>query len=64
MKNNGKEKVTQTINPKSQKVSSSTSSEKVTCMKGSIFPQKDRGRWAVSWYCSLEKRSICDHKVQ
>jgi integrase len=57
MEKNVNGKVTQTINPKSQKISSSTSSEKVTCMKGSIFPQKDRGRWAVSWYCSLEKRS-------
>ena len=27
-------------------------------MKGSIFPQKDRGRWAVNWYCTLKKRSF------
>ena len=26
-------------------------------MKGSIFPQKDRNRWAVNWYCSLNRRS-------
>ena len=34
-----------------------TQSEIGTCMKGSIFPQKDRNRWAVNWYCSLNKRS-------
>jgi hypothetical protein len=28
------------------------------CVKGSIFPQKDRGRWAVNWYCTLKKRSF------
>jgi hypothetical protein len=28
------------------------------CMKGSIFPQKDRGRWAINWYCSIQKRSF------
>ncbi|MGD9361985.1 MAG: tyrosine-type recombinase/integrase [Desulfobacterales bacterium] len=33
-------------------------SEGGLCMKGSIFPQKDRGRWAVNWYCSLNKRSF------
>jgi integrase len=27
------------------------------CMKGSIFFQKDRGRWAVSWYCQLTNRN-------
>jgi hypothetical protein len=57
MKDNGNEKVTQTYNPNSHKISSSASSERVICMKGSIFPQKDRGRWAVGWHCSLAKRS-------
>ena len=28
------------------------------CMKGSIFPQKDRDRWAVNWYCSIHKQSF------
>ncbi|MFC1577991.1 tyrosine-type recombinase/integrase [Thermodesulfobacteriota bacterium] len=27
-------------------------------MDGSIYPLKDRGQWAVNWYCKLEKRSI------
>ncbi len=31
--------------------------ESKVCMKGSIFFQKDRGRWAVSWYCQLTKRN-------
>jgi hypothetical protein len=33
-------------------------SEGGLCMKGSIFPQKDRGRWAVNWYCAINKRSF------
>jgi integrase len=33
-------------------------------MKGSIFPQRDRGRWAVNWYCTIQKRSFVITRYQ
>ena len=33
-------------------------SDKNVSTIGSIFPQRDWGRLAVNWYCSLEKRSF------
>lgn len=58
MKNLGNETVGQTItsNPTHQTFNSESTNG--ICMKGSIFPQKDRNRWAVNWYCSLNKRSF------
>ena len=35
-----------------------SNSEGGDCLKGLIFPQKDRARWAVNWYCTLKKRSF------
>lgn len=54
MNNIGNERLTKTTNPKKK---NSPTPENYVCMKGSIFPQRDRGRWAVNWYCSLKKRS-------
>lgn len=46
----------QNINPKTEDLHNSVGSGIDVSTKGSVFPQKDRGRWAVSWYCSIRKR--------
>ena len=48
---------TLTTNPNYERFQNSIRLNNVST-KGSIFPQKDRGRWAVNWYCTIKKRSF------